>query len=92
MTKRALNLEEFTELSQELQLDILHRDGVHVGKRFVDRQYIILFQLYAFYVEVHYKQYRKIVTEIRTSHSSDILQPYLDQIDIRDLDGNKSEG
>ncbi|HZF63435.1 MAG TPA: hypothetical protein VEZ55_03070 [Chitinophagaceae bacterium] len=89
MTKRALSLEEFNELSKELKLDILHRDGVHVGKRMIDQENVILFQLYAFYVEVRYKQYRKVVTQILTSRSSDILQPYLDQIHIPDLNKNR---
>lgn len=91
MTKKALGLIEFNELALRLQLEILHRDGVHVGKRKIRNQLIILFQLYSFYVEVHYKEYRKTIDHIITSDSTDILQPYLDQIHVRDLK-NKDNG
>lgn len=90
MTKKALNLAGFEELSQKLQLNLLYKDGVHVGKRIVNGLTVILFQLYGFYVEVHYTDYRRQISHIVTSGSSEILQPYLDQIHIRDLDkGNR---
>jgi hypothetical protein len=83
MTKKAINLAEYKELSWELQFDILHSDGAHIGKRVVRGQSVILFQLYGFYVEVYYKDYRREISHIITSESVDILQPYLDQIHIR---------
>jgi hypothetical protein len=86
MTKKAISFAEYNELSKSLQLDILQRDGVHVGKRTVEGQVVILFQLYGFYVEVFYRQYRRDVAAIHTSASAEILQPYLDQIRIRGLD------
>lgn len=90
MTKRALSLTEFIDLPQELQFEVLHKHGVYVGKRKVDGQTVVLFQLHGFYVEVYYKQYRKIIDRINTSDSTEILQPYLDQINIRDLNENKN--
>jgi hypothetical protein len=48
-----------------------------------------LFQLHGFYVEVFYKQYRKIIDHIITSDSTEILHPYLDQINIRDFNDGK---
>jgi hypothetical protein len=91
MTKKVINLAEYKELSWDLQLNILHQDGVHVGKRVIQGQRIILFQLYGFYVEVYYSDYRKEVSHIITSASADILQPYLDQIHIRDLDQDNTD-
>lgn len=85
MTKKALGLAEFEEMAFDLQFEILHRDGVHVGKRKVDDLVVILFQLYTFYVEVHYTQYRKVIHHIVTAEGTDILQPYLDQIHVKDL-------
>lgn len=87
MTKKALSLSEFMDLPQELQFEVLHKHGVYVGKRKIDKQTVVLFQLHGFYVEVFYKQYRKVIDHLITSDSTDILQPYLDQINIRDLDG-----
>lgn len=89
MTKKALSLEEFVNLPQELQFEILHKHGVYVGKRKLAKQTIVLFQLHGFYVEVYYRQYRKIIDHIVTSGSTDIVQPYLDQIHIRDLNKGK---
>ena len=89
MTKKALSLTEFRDLPQELQFEALHKHGVYVGKRKVGKQTVVLFQLHGFYVEVYYKQYRKIIEHIVTSDSTDILQPYLDQINIRDLSDDK---
>lgn len=91
MTRKVVNLEEFNELSQKLKLEILHKDGAHVGKRVVEGHIMILFQLYSFYVEVHYEIYRKDVRHIFTTGSSDVLQPYLNQIHIEGLD-TKSGG
>jgi len=89
MTKKALSLKEFMDLPKELQFEVLHKHGVYVGKRKVNNQAVVLFQLHGFYVEVYYKQYRKLVDQIVTSNSTEILQPYLDQINIRDLNENK---
>ena len=86
MTKRAVGLAEYMKLDEEQQFDVLHRDGVYVGKRKAERQTVVLFQLYGFYVEVHYKQYRKHVDRTVATDDVSILQPYIDQVNIRDLD------
>jgi len=85
MTKKVLSHTEFMELPQELQFDVLHKHGVYVGKRKINKQTVVLFQLHGFYVEVYYKQYRKLIDRIVTSDNMDILHPYLDQINIRNL-------
>lgn len=85
MTRKALSLREFTELPEELQLEVLHKHGVYVGKRKVSGQFIILFQLHGFYVELYYSEYRKSVDRIMTSNHPEILHPYLDQIIVKDL-------
>ena len=91
MTKKALSLSEFIDLPQELQLEILHKHGVYVGKRKINRQTIVLFQLHGFYVEVHYKQYRKTIDRLVTSADTEILQPYLEQIHIRDFGDGRNK-
>ena len=92
MTKKALSLEEFVQLQQELQFDILHKHGVYVGKRKLGSQVVVLFQLHGFYVEVFYKQYRKTIDHIITSANADILQPYLDQINLKGFGGRTDDG
>jgi hypothetical protein len=91
MTKKALSLADFTNLPESLQFEILHKHGVYVGKRKVDGQTIVLFQLHGFYVEVYYKQYRKTIDRIVTSDSAEMLHPYLDQINVRDLSNDQDK-
>ena len=91
MTKKALSLTEFIDLPQELQFEVLHKHGGYVGKRKADKQTIVLFQLHGFYVEVYYRQYRKIIDHVITSDNADILQPYLDQINVRGLNDNNEK-
>lgn len=91
MTKRALSLTEFVDLPQDVQFDVLHKHGVYVGKRKIDEKTAVLFQLHGFYVEVFYKQYRKLIESISTSASTEILLPYLDQISIKGFNEGKKE-
>ena len=91
MTKKAISLAEFMDLPEELQFEALHKHGVYVGKRKVNEMVVVLFQLNGFYVEVFYKQYRKTIDHLLTSDTTEILQPYLDQIHIRDLKNDKKK-
>ncbi len=91
MTKKALSLTEFIDLPRELQFEALHKNGVYVGKRKDNEQPVVLFQLHGFYVEVYYKQYRKEIDRLITSETTEILQPYLNQINVRDLDDEKKQ-
>lgn len=86
MTKKAIGLKEYQQLADDQQLDILHRDGVYVGKRKEGKQTIVLFQLYGFYIEVYYKHYRRQIEKTIASDNPDILQPYIDQINIKGFD------
>jgi hypothetical protein len=87
MTKKGLTFKEFVVLARSEQLNILQRDGAHVGKRVDGANIVILFQLHSFYVEVYYEQYRKKVRDLVFSESADIVKPYLNQIRLDGLDG-----
>lgn len=89
MTKKATTQPEFEALPEERRLHLLQRDGVYIGKRTINGETIILFQLSGFYVEVYYQQYRKDVRAILTSDSPEILTPYLAQVRINDLDKDR---
>lgn len=92
MTRKVLTGVEFEALSEEARLDLLHKDGVYVGKRNCDGQVLILFQLYGFYVEVYYKNYRREIDCIVVSADVAMLQPYLDQIHVSGLNNTKKNG
>jgi hypothetical protein len=83
MTKKVLSLTEFKDVPQNVQFEVLHKHGVYVGKRKIDKQTVVLFQLHGFYVEVYYKQYRKVIDRLAICDSTDILLPYLDQVSIK---------
>ena len=88
MTKKGLDLSEFLQLDEKRQLQILHRHGVYVGKRKEGDQTIVLFQLHSFYVEIYYRQYRKTIEKMVSSNHTEILQPYLDQINLKGFKEN----
>ena len=90
MTKKALSLTEFIDLPEEAQFETLYQNAVYVGKRKKGQQQVVLFQLHGFYVEVYYKRYRKEIDHIVTTHSTDILQPYLEQINIAELNDKQN--
>ncbi|MBO9682116.1 MAG: hypothetical protein J7502_05515 [Flavisolibacter sp.] len=92
MTKKVLGLADFLALMPEQQFDLLHRDGVYIGKRKAGGQTIILFQLHGFYAEVHYRRYRREVDRLVTSDDTEILHPYLEQVHVRDLKRDKKGG
>lgn len=89
MTKKLIDASEFELLSEEKRLDILQKDGVYIGKREVEDQKVILYQLYTFYVEVYFEEYRKKVNKMIVSDKIEILQPYLDQIKVKGIDEKK---
>ncbi|HUC82959.1 MAG TPA: hypothetical protein VMR70_18770 [Flavisolibacter sp.] len=90
MTKKVIGIQEFKNLPERQQLDLLHQEGVHVGKRMVGDNTVILYQFSGFYVEVLYKSYRKEVEKITISKDVAIIHPYLDQIAVRDLDKDEN--
>ena len=86
MTKKSVGLDEFKSLPLLEQLNILHKEGVHVGKRRVDDKPVILYQVNNFYVEVYYREYRKDIAELLVSENVEMVHPYLSQIRIDGLD------
>ncbi|MCW3074397.1 MAG: hypothetical protein JWP69_1466 [Flaviaesturariibacter sp.] len=89
MTKRATSLEAFNELSTGEQFRLLHTDGVFIGKRKLGAQTVVLFQLAGFYVEVYYTAYRREVAAVVTTDNTDVLQLYIDQVQLPDLDSEE---
>jgi hypothetical protein len=91
MTKKTISLADFLKLGMDEQVELLHRDGTYVGKREVNSQVAVLFQLHDFYAEIWYLDYRRHIDRIRASASTELLLPYLDQVNVRDLDSPPKE-
>ncbi|HVZ95230.1 MAG TPA: hypothetical protein VG847_00040 [Chitinophagaceae bacterium] len=64
---------------------LLYREGVYIGKRKLNGSAILLFQLYDFYVEITYLTYRDQISCINVTNNMAILDPYLPQIDIKEI-------
>jgi hypothetical protein len=80
-----MTLFEFQLLPQAEQLDLLYVEGTYIGKRREGTQVRILYQLEGFYVEVQYRQYRRIAEKLNCFRSTALLDPYLDLIDVENL-------
>ncbi len=62
--------------------------GVEISQREDDRFKYVLFQVFGFYAEVVYNKKQQLVNEFRIFDSSEYLDPYLDNINIKELTGN----
>ena len=80
-----MTLPEFKLMDYEKQVDLLHKEGVYVGKRKIFSQTVMLFQLHTFYVEVYYRVYRKVIDHLNSTASTQILDPYLEQINVEEV-------
>ncbi|MFL5773427.1 MAG: hypothetical protein ACJ75F_09730 [Flavisolibacter sp.] len=80
-----MTLLDFQVLTMQEQVNVLYLHGVYIGKRKADKLTVLLLQLDSFYVEVFYKRYRVEITRVRCSASTNMLDPYLAQIEVEYL-------
>jgi hypothetical protein len=80
-----MTMYEFRILGDQEQLDIIHGQGVYIGKRKAKDLVSVLYQVESFYVELFYKRYRYFISHSRCSSSVTIAEPYLEQIDLAEL-------
>ncbi|HEX2536539.1 MAG TPA: hypothetical protein VHK69_22505 [Chitinophagaceae bacterium] len=78
----AMMLTDFERLPETEQLDVLYEKGVYIGKRKSGKRNVLLYQLDSYYVEIVYLVHRCHVIQVRCSASTDLLDPYLEQIEI----------
>ncbi|HUR09838.1 MAG TPA: hypothetical protein VM012_00630 [Flavitalea sp.] len=76
---------EFRKRSIRQQAAILYKHGVYIGKRSEDGKIMLLYQLNAYYVELFYNEYRKHIHWIGCFESTDLLDPYLENMNVADL-------
>ncbi len=80
-----MNMYDFQLLSEQDQIEVLYQFGVYVGKRKEEFSIMLLYQLEGFYVEVVYRKYRSYVKHLFCFNSTELLEPYLEQIDVENL-------
>jgi len=80
-----MTLQDFQLLPEARQIDELYQSAVYLGKRKQASSIILLYQLESFYVEVYYRKYRSHVRHLHCFESTELLDPYLEQIDVENL-------
>ena len=76
---------EFESLALKRQLNLLYHDGVFIGKKTSMLGTAVLYQFESFYVEIHYFEYRRHVQWMHCFESVDLLDPYLQNMNVADL-------
>lgn len=81
----SMMLKHFQKLSERVQFRELLAKGVCIGERRYKEALVLLFHMNRFYAEVFFDARTNEVLTTRSFESTDELQPYLEQIDLRPL-------
>jgi hypothetical protein len=83
-----MKLLEFNKMDAINKFDTLCRCGELLGERIYQGAKILLYQIDAFYVEVYYVTSFNKIEKMRSFSSTNLLKPYLEEIDISYLVGH----
>jgi hypothetical protein len=78
-----LTLDQFKHLPNIEKGTIIFNDAEFIAERREGVLTILLYQLYSFYVEVYYQQDLNEIQRLRTFSNTELLEPYLDQLNIQ---------
>jgi hypothetical protein len=76
---------DFQNLTEDLKSYVLLNNGHHVAERNYSIYSIQLYAVYGFYVEVYYLPGSDEIDQILAVNSDEMLDLYLDNIDITDI-------
>jgi hypothetical protein len=74
---QTMELNEFERLSANEKIDLLHKEGVYVGKSKIGETVAVLYQFEGFYVEIFYRKYRVQIERINCFTSASGIDAYL---------------
>lgn len=80
--KSGMTLYQFSLLDEIEQAEMLWEKGVFLMTIDDLEHNYILYQLEAFYIEVKYHKQLNVIQSLKTFKTTDLLTPYLHQIDI----------
>ncbi len=60
--------------------------GVHIGERVEGEHKIILYQMFSFYVELYYHMEFNVLRRLKSFSSVELLDAYINQFDLNDID------
>ncbi|GAC1426589.1 MAG: hypothetical protein NVS9B7_10190 [Flavisolibacter sp.] len=76
---------DFLQLEENEQIELLWYNGEHIATRKDGEFMMLLYQVEAFYVEVHYQTKERKITKYLCFECTDLLEPYLKIIDLSPL-------
>lgn len=79
-----MGIYEFNSLSENEKQKVLLSEGTEVSRKVEGDNEFILYQIDSFYVEGKY-HLESVLKECKSFSSTDLLGPYLENIDITDL-------
>jgi hypothetical protein len=74
-----MTLSEFERLPANKKLELLHKEGIYIGKQKTGSSIAILYQLDSFYVEIFYRKYRSEIDRLNCFTSPSFIDPYLNE-------------
>lgn len=77
---------EFESKDMGDQIAIIYSSGVFIGKRKKNNIWLFLYQVDALYLEISYISYRNDILSIRCDESIDILEDYLEQVALPEIE------
>ena len=78
-----MHFNEFLQLNETEQVELLWYNGEQIGRRKEDDFLILLYQVEGFYVEVFYHRKERVIKKYLSFDCGDKrLEPYLEKIDI----------
>ncbi len=80
-----MTLYDFYTMSAEKQKERVLQDGVHLTSRNTGEITIRLYQIEGFYVEAYFDEIEQELIPLRSFRTTDLLTPYLKEIDISGL-------
>lgn len=80
-----MSLSEFSRLHESAQAQVLIERGIFLAERLYKSIMIFLYQVDDFYVEVYHNLRFNVIQGITGFKDEDVLQPYLESIDISQL-------
>ena len=80
-----MTINEFLNLSEVEQADLLLDSAVFIGKECTDNRVITVYQLESFYVKLVYKDYRKVLASVECYTSPEEVASFIEQVSIQEV-------
>lgn len=80
-----MTLYQFSVLSEDEKTALVWNEGDFVADRWERNCYILLYQVFSFYVEIWYERDLNQIKKLRSFNSTNQLKPYLEEINISEI-------